>query len=231
MNLEIIHSLRLIIVMIFAYIATISFAGWFEAWIAKQVGDYVPEQNGFLTFNPGKHFSIIGFGLLAMSTLLGKYLPILAGFPGFGQRVPIAPAALMGPHAKLRVLIDFLGRSIGHFILTLVSFIVMVAFLKMNFFHTLSPMAVSEGTSLIESLRLIMLFLFQQNSTLFIIYFVIGLVLAIIHFFLPEWQVFSAENTIKTMFMMIIGIMLLSPFLNNFLFSLLAVLENVLLKI
>lgn len=231
MNLEIIHSLRQVIVMIFAYVVTVSFAGWFESWVAKQVGDYVPEQQGFLTLDPAQHFSMAGFGLLAISTLLGKYLPIFAGFPGFGRRVPIMPGALMGPHFKLRALLDFLGRSIGHFILTLLSFAAMVAFLKVKFFHVTNTATASQGTSLIESLRMIMIFLFQQNSALFIIYFVIGLVLAIIHFFFPEWQAFSAENTVKTMFMMILGIMLLSPFLNGILFSFLMIIENLLLKI
>ncbi len=50
-----------------------SFRGFFQAWVAKKLGDRTPEQDGFLTMNPLAHINIIGFIML-----------ILVGF-GFGK--------------------------------------------------------------------------------------------------------------------------------------------------
>ena len=50
-----------------------SFRGFFQAWVAKKLGDHLPEQNGFLTMNPKAHLDPLGFVLL-----------VLVGF-GFGK--------------------------------------------------------------------------------------------------------------------------------------------------
>jgi Zn-dependent protease len=41
-----------------------SFRGFFQAWVAKKLGDYLPEQDGFLTMNPKAHINIFGFIML-----------------------------------------------------------------------------------------------------------------------------------------------------------------------
>lgn len=52
-----------------------SFRGFFQAWVAKKLGDYTPAQMGFLTMNPMAHIDLIGFICM-----------ILVGF-GFGKSI------------------------------------------------------------------------------------------------------------------------------------------------
>ena len=52
-----------------------SFRGFFQAWVAKKLGDTLPERNGFLTMNPRAHINLIGFIML-----------VLVGF-GFGKPI------------------------------------------------------------------------------------------------------------------------------------------------
>ncbi|MBO4327595.1 MAG: site-2 protease family protein [Clostridia bacterium] len=43
-----------------------SFRGFFQAWVAKKLGDHLPEQDGFLTMNPKAHINIFGFIMLLL---------------------------------------------------------------------------------------------------------------------------------------------------------------------
>ncbi len=43
-----------------------SFRGFFQAWVAKKLGDHLPERDGFLTMNPKAHINIFGFIMLLL---------------------------------------------------------------------------------------------------------------------------------------------------------------------
>lgn len=57
------------------FILFFSFRGYFQAWVAKKLGDHTPEADGFLTMNPMAHINLIGFICL-----------LLCGF-GFGKPI------------------------------------------------------------------------------------------------------------------------------------------------
>ena len=62
-----------------------SFRGFFQALVAKKLGDTMPERNGFLTMNPLAHINPFGFLLI-----------LLVGF-GFGKPVQFDPSCYKHP--------------------------------------------------------------------------------------------------------------------------------------
>ena len=52
-----------------------SFRGFFQAWVAKKLGDTLPERSGYLTMNPIAHINPIGFLMI-----------LIVGF-GFGKAI------------------------------------------------------------------------------------------------------------------------------------------------
>ena len=62
-----------------------SFRGYFQAWVAKKLGDTLPERMGRLTLNPAKHIDLIGFVML-----------LLLGF-GFGKPIQFDATAYKHP--------------------------------------------------------------------------------------------------------------------------------------
>ena len=227
MRLELINGLRLLIVAFLSYVPTVSFAGWFEAWVAKKMGDDIPEQAGFLTFNPFVHFNIVGFGALLVGIFFGQAMPLLRGIPGWGQHVPISPSVLMGGNRNFRVVAEFIGRSIGHFILMFISFLIMISVLNVSMVYTGTPMIVTEGTSLVEALRFIVFFFFQQNSILFVIYCIIGVFHSIVFFFLPDLHYFSTQTMLWTIAILLLAIFIGSPLLELFLHNFFMLIESI----
>lgn len=228
MRLEIIDAIRLLIVAFLSYMPTVAFAGWFEAWIAKKVGDDIPEQAGFLTLNPLAHFSTFGFGALLVGIFFGHYMPIFRGIPGWGKHVPITPSVLMGRHRSLRTVLALTARSLGHFIATVFAFAVMVLFLHVSKIHTGTPLVFSQGTSLIEALRFVLYFFFQQNSVLFIIYFIIGVFHSIVYFYFPQLHLFSTQTMLWTIAILLLAIFIGSPLLEMFLYKFFMLVESLL---
>ena len=70
MRLELIQAKQLIIIALLAYIPTVTFTGWFEAWVSKKCGDDLPEQFGFLTLDSLSFFFALMVGSKAINYAL-----------------------------------------------------------------------------------------------------------------------------------------------------------------
>ena len=117
MNIEIVQTLRMLIVGILVYVVNSSIGGFGESWIAEKMGDTAPRDLGYKTLDPAPHFSFSGVHLCLLALYLEKQWIFFRGVPGVGSIVPIAPQSLMGKNVKVRAIVDFFGRSIIHLLL------------------------------------------------------------------------------------------------------------------
>ncbi|MBP6870265.1 hypothetical protein KBC04_05255 [Candidatus Babeliales bacterium] len=203
MRLEFIIGFQFLIIAFISYVITITFAGWFESLIALQVGDDAPEQAGFLTLNPLEHFNVFGFAALLWGVFYKDVLPISL-IPGWGRYIPLIPDNINGSFYKLRVFIEYVGRSFAHLILLICAATCMMLLSGIHL-HEMAPMAVTQMTSSRESIIGLLLFMCQQNLVLFAIHFILGIFKYIIYFHAPKIQEFSAT----TMILSFIGLLFL----------------------
>ncbi len=215
MRLELIDGFRIIIIAFLAYVPTITFSGWFEAWIAKKNGDEIPEQFGFLTLDPMMHFNIIGFGALLVGQLFGNYLPFFKDLPGWGRYIPLNPSE----NSRVKIILQFTARAIAHFMLLLFSFFILVALMKISNVSSTNNLEQTQS-SIIQALFSVLWFFYHQNFILCIIYFVIGLFRALLFTYFPEFHLFSSKNLISATLLLIlfifIGSQIFEMILNNF---------------
>lgn len=224
MTLELIHILRIAIIAIIAYIPTVTLAGYFEAWLSKKVGDDIPEQLGFLSFDPGVHFSLFGFGLMMSGILFGHVFPFLRGMPGWGRYIPVTPGVIMGRWRNTRIALDFMARSIGHFLLLLATFFLLVILVKISFLSK-ETLLMHNATSVAQAVYSLMLFFFRQNMILFIIYFIVGAVNAVMYLYFPDFANASMQNVLIILGITIAALMLGSSLLEYMVSSLFASLD------
>ncbi|MGB8468094.1 MAG: hypothetical protein WCE21_03740 [Candidatus Babeliales bacterium] len=77
MNIQFIYDLISYMALAIAYIISTTLAGYFQAYVAKKLGDPAPEQLGFLSLNPAAHIDPIGALCLFMIGIgWGKFMPI-----------------------------------------------------------------------------------------------------------------------------------------------------------
>jgi|SRR5579859_4343549 len=100
-----------------AYFMITIFSGYFQAWIAKKLGDDTAEEAGFLSLNPVTYIDAFGF-----------FCFLIAGF-GWGAMVPINPGNFRGKHKRLELLITYASRAVALSVLALVCLMIMVFFL------------------------------------------------------------------------------------------------------
>ena len=178
MRLEIIKGLQLLIIAFISYIITIPFAGWFESYIAKKVGDDVPEQSGFLTLNPLEHFNVFGFAAVVWGIFLEHLLPFRF-IPGWGRYIQLVPDNIYGAYYRLRVLIEYMSRSVAHFILLVTSVVIMMLLCGASHVHVdmygVGAMVAQNAPSMKMVFVSLLLFMVQQNLMLFVIHFIIGI--------------------------------------------------------
>lgn len=171
MRLELVNGIRLIIISFLAYVPTVTFSGWFTAWVAKRYDDDLPERFGFLTFDPFAHFSIFGFALLLIGKFFGNYLTFFKDVPGFGRFIMLDPQPSIG---KLKIIAEFFARSFAHFIMFTISTIVLMLLLKE--YWLMSPEMFSKETgSFLLSSKDILAFFLGQNLVLCRIYLLFGI--------------------------------------------------------
>ncbi len=91
-----------------------SFRGFFQAWVAKKLGDTLPERNGYLTMNPLAHINPIGFLMI-----------LIVGF-GFGKSIQFDSSAYKHPKrdGAIQILSAPLAGIILGFVLYALYFIV-----------------------------------------------------------------------------------------------------------
>ncbi len=203
LRLELIEGLRIIIIALLSYLPTIAISGWFEAWVAKKSGDELPEQLGFLTIDPMIHFNIAGFAALLIGQLFGDYLTFFKGLPGWGRYIPLNPSGLSKP----KMLMQFSARAIAHFLMLLTAFFIIIALMHTSFLTT-SQTAIQATTPIMRSISSVLLFFYQQNLMLCVIYCVIGLFRALLFNYFPEFHMFSSQHIIYAVLLLIIFILL-----------------------
>ncbi|MBP7854348.1 hypothetical protein KAZ82_00245 [Candidatus Babeliales bacterium] len=220
LRLELIEGLRIIIVVLLSYLPTVAIAGWFEAWVAHKSGDDVPEQLGFLTFDPIVHFNVIGFAALIVGQLFGPYIPsFLRDLPGWGRFIPLVPSGIN----PIRTLFQCTARALAHLIMMLFSFFILVALIKTSLLNAQTNSAV------IQSIASVLLFFQKQNYMLCIIYTIIGLFRTVLFNYFPEMHQFSSKHIVIAVFSFIMFIFVGSAIMEWILHQLMSTLAYVFL--
>lgn len=111
-SIRIVELLMSAITIALAYTTSTTLAGYFQAWVAKKMGDDTPELAGFLTLNPLAHIDILGALCLFVLGL------------GWGRFVPIDVFSLSG----WRLLIVFLSNP---FMYALIACVALITLLKL----------------------------------------------------------------------------------------------------
>ncbi len=223
MRLELIEGLRIIIISLLSYIPTVTFSGWFEAWVAKKNGDDVPEQFGFLTFDPMIHINIIGFAVLLIGQIFGDYLPFFKGLPGWGRYIPLNPSG----NNRGKILLQFSARAIAHFILLMLSFFMIVAFMKISML--LIDRSALTNSSIMQAISSVIIFFYNQNFMLCVIYAVIGLFRALLFAYFPQFHLFSSQHIISATILLILFVIVGSQIFDIILRSFMALLSYALM--
>ncbi len=97
-----------------AYVAAVTIAGAFRAWISKKMGDDTAEYAGFLTLNPLAHIDVIGTIFL------------LLFYFGWGRYIHINPFNIHEPHRRLKLAVAYLSDSFAYFVAALVGTIILI---------------------------------------------------------------------------------------------------------
>lgn len=216
MNIEIARTIQMLIIGTLVYIMNVSLGGFGEAWIAKKIGDSVPEDLGYKTLNPAPHFSFFWYAFMLSGLVFGKAMDFLQGVPGVGKFVPITPQSIVGKNVNVRVCLLFFARPIVHFLLFLISFLCLLVPL-FSYMDALASMGVSPA--LLDTLRMISTTFYMQSIELFKIYCTVSLSRSILYFHFPHVNLFSMENMMM-MFVLWFGIALfVTPLVIQALFS------------
>lgn len=231
MKLEMITTLRILIIALLSYVPTCALAGYFESRIAKKVGDSIPEEYGFLTANPFVHFSFLGFSLMVIGLLFGQHFWLFAGLPGFGKTVPLMPSLLTAPYQKLKTFIECTGRSYAHLFMALIAAVVMMLCFDVSQLYSGAARisaAPEQLTSVTLALCSLLFFFFQQNVALFCIYFILGCFHTILHLYFTDVRSFTGSSFIIAMVGLALFIIFCGHFLESFVQLLLFCLERIL---
>ncbi len=236
MRLEIINGVQILIIAFISYIITITFAGWFEALIAKKVGDDVPEQSGFLTLNPLEHFNVFGFAALILPKFFPHALPFQL-IPGWGRYIPLVPDNIRGHYYKLRIFVEYVGRSFAHLILLIAAVTAMMlicgaAHVQLDV-HTGGFVAMMSSNAESLSMVFVRLFLFicQQNLVLFVIHFILGIFKYLIYFHMSKLREVSVMTMIFGFILLMIGLSIFGPLLEIFAAKIIEGIRLILLRV
>jgi hypothetical protein len=116
-----------------SYTLSTTTAGYFQAWLAKKMGDKSSEVTGFLSWNPLIHIDPIGAFCLFF---LGV---------GWGKFIPINPAAFK---SKFRMLLVFLAKPIAYVAIAFVSLLTLLPLFGLRVLNVAMGMVLSEYVSL-----------------------------------------------------------------------------------
>jgi len=116
LSIEFFEFITGIIATIIAYGFIASAVGYFKAWVALQVGDSGPADDGFLTLNPIPHVDIVGF-----------FCFLFLGI-GWFQSIPIDRSVIRGKYKKLKSIMAFYSNTFMHIILSFLGIILLKIF-------------------------------------------------------------------------------------------------------
>lgn len=116
-----------------AYTICTTIAGFFQAWVAKKMGDSSQSLAHFLTLNPLVHIDPIGAFFLFFLGL------------GWGKIIPINPFLIKGPW---RLLLVFLSRPFMYAIIACCSLLVLLRLFGLSVLNLAITMVLSDFISL-----------------------------------------------------------------------------------
>ena len=226
MKLETIHLLRYVIIACMCYVPTVTISGWFEAFMAKRMGDTIPEKSGFLTLNPLVHFNPWGFCLMFVN--ISGF-----GFAAFGNLIPLTPEVFTKRWRNLRAAGEFFARPLIHFFMMVFAFLAMILVYKAIFTGIDSRIFVmqSSASSLDVSLCTLLTFFFQQNFFLFIISFVVAIYRLIIFIYFPGFEISSLLQSVIYILAFIVVILTLGMILQDLTQAFLFLMQYILVKV
>lgn len=139
-----------------AYLIVTTFAGFFQAWVAKKMGDDSAEEAGFLSLNPMDHVDFIGLACLYFFRF------------GWGRPIPINPQAVWGHWRWLKLTCIYLSYAWAHIVMATVAMTTLLAqfglqviplsvdmMLSGNLSHERFSLAYPEGSSIAITFALI----------------------------------------------------------------------------
>lgn len=230
MNLDFIRGLQIIIIAFLSYIITVTFTGWFESFVAKQMGDDTPEELGFLSLNPLDHFNVFGFAAVLWNLFYGHLLPF-GIIPAWGRYIPLLPETMHGKNLKLRAFIEFIGRSMGNLIILIAVTCISAAYGLFNI-HTYESVKVmtTNPSSFVASMWNLLLFIYYQNLMLFVFHFILGVFKYVMHFYVPRFQELSMQKIIMGCIILSLGIFIFQPVLTGFVYIIINLVQSLILK-
>jgi len=110
-NIETIKYIITSFTLLMGYMASVSIAGAFRAWVAKKMGDDTAEYAGFMTLNPFVHIDILGTLLLVFS-----------GF-GWGRHVPVNPFNITGKWRKTKIFLATFADVIAYILTAIIAIV------------------------------------------------------------------------------------------------------------
>ncbi len=128
MNRQSAETIISLISFFMAYIAAITPAGAFRAWVAEKMGDETAEHLGFLSLNPLVHIDPFGFLFL-----------VLFNF-GWGRYIPINPFNISRPNRILKLACAYLSDVFIYFISAVIALIVLMSMFGANVITLAAPM-------------------------------------------------------------------------------------------
>lgn len=210
MKLETINLLRYVIIACMCYVPTVTISGWFEACMAKLMGDTIPEKSGFLTLSPLVHFNPWGFCLMFVN--ISGF-----GFAAFGNVIPLTPEVLTNSWRNLRAAGEFFARPLIHFVMMFIAFLVMILVYKTIFIGMDSRIFIMQHqqSALNTALCTLFTFFFQQNFFLFVITFLVALYRLIIFIYFPGFQISTLLHSLFYILAFIVVILTLGMMLQD----------------
>lgn len=103
------------ILLIAAYLLSVTLSGAIHAFVARSLGDYTAEEEGFLSGNPLVYVDLLGFLCL-----------LFCGF-GWGKRPPFQPYLIQEPLKSLKVLTVYTTEALCSLILALTALVAGIA--------------------------------------------------------------------------------------------------------
>src|SRR3972149_8195029 len=115
MNVRTAEILISMITFFLAYLAVVTVAGAFRAWVTKKMGDDTAEYFGLLTLNPLAHVDLIGLTFLFIFLF------------GWGRYVPINPLNITGPWRLLKLKLAYFADTFAYLISGLLGLVLLVS--------------------------------------------------------------------------------------------------------
>lgn len=120
-----------------AYLAVVTFANAFRAWVAYKMGDYTARADGFLSLNPLVHIDTSSVALFFMLYYMGIFF-------GWGRYVPINPDNIEGKWNKV---CTFLAGSMAEFGMALLGIIALIGLFDIQIIPLTQYMVLSRNMS------------------------------------------------------------------------------------